>query len=252
VLRNPASTHPDKAFLSPLMGVETGSPRLAAQTMSGKALPFDIQDWQEIVVEAMNVLNENNWFPVCSYVVGLPHETDDDMRQSLDLLGRLRKNKILHAPSIFTPLEDTRMASGRPLKSRELTKLQWEFLLTAWRQTLDFAVWRRQSNLKWKLGMYAFYYARGRWIHGPQFKYPAFRFAGRSEDKLASHLYLKWNKNGDSVASAVREPRLVAKHAGATVEELSRLQDGQPFNTYGNSRLASPSALPILGQTQPV
>src|SRR5207244_12109816 len=73
VLPNPASTHPDKTLLSPLMGVETGSARLAASTMSGKALPFDIKDWQEIVVEGMNILNENNWFPVCSYIVGLPH-----------------------------------------------------------------------------------------------------------------------------------------------------------------------------------
>jgi radical SAM superfamily enzyme YgiQ (UPF0313 family) len=246
VLRNPASTHPDKTFLSPLMGVETGSPRLAALTMSGKALPFDIKDWQEIVVEGMNILNENNWFPVCSYIVGLPNETDEDMKQSLDLLHRLRKNKILHAPSIFTPLEDTRMASGRGLRSRELTKLQWEFLLTAWRQTVDFAIVRRNSNLKWKLGMYAFYYARGRWIHGPQFKHAAFRFAGMSEAKLAPHLYLNWSENDAKSDPPVRQPRLVAKHAGSTLDELARLQDGQPFNVYGTTRASNATLLPVL------
>jgi radical SAM superfamily enzyme YgiQ (UPF0313 family) len=247
ILRNPASTHPDKTFLSPLMGIETGSARLAALTMPGKALPFDISDWQEIVVEAMHILNENNWFPVCSYIVGLPGETDDDMAQSLNLLHRLRKNKILHAPSIFTPLEDTRMASGRGLRPRELTKLQWEFILTAWRQTLDFGVVRRSANLKWKMGMYAFYYARGRWIHGPQFKYPAFRFAGMSEEKISPHLYLKWNNNGSTPDIPVRPPRLVPKHADSTVEELSRLQDRQPFNVYGTTRQATPEPLlPIV------
>ena len=60
VLRNPASTHPDKTFVSPLIGIETGSARLAAQTMAGKALPFDVRDWQDIVVEGIQILNRNN------------------------------------------------------------------------------------------------------------------------------------------------------------------------------------------------
>lgn len=213
ILRNPASTDPEKTFVSPLIGIETGSPRLAAQTMAGKALPFDIRDWQEIVVEGIQILNRNNWFPVCTFIVGLPGETDDDVRQSLDLLYRLRHNKILYVPSIFTPLEETRMASGHALKPRELTRLQWEFILTAWRQSLDFAVVRKRSNLAWKLGMFAFYYGRGRWVHGPQFKYPAMRFAGVAEEKLSPHLYLKWNRNGSAPERAARPPRLVAKHA---------------------------------------
>ncbi len=246
ILRNPASTHPDKTFVSPLIGIETGSPRLAALTMPGKALPFDVRDWQDIVVEGINILNENNWFPVCTFIVGLPDETEDDIKQSLDLLYRLRRNKILYVPSIFTPLEETRMADGHALKPRELTKLQWEFILTAWRQSLDFAVVRKRSNLAWKLGMYAFYYGRGRWLHGPQFKYPALRFAGVPEEKISKHLYLKWNGNDNASDPPPRKPRLVAKHAGATIEELSRLQDGQPFNIYGTTRTTGSGSLPIL------
>jgi radical SAM superfamily enzyme YgiQ (UPF0313 family) len=210
VLKNPASTHPTKQFLSPLIGIETGSVRLAAQIMAGKALPYDIRDWQEIVVQGVEILNRNNWFPVCTFIIGLPGETDDDMRESLKLLERLRKFKIIYVPSIFTPLEDTRLATGKPLHLRELTQLQWEFMLTAWRYSLDFAVVRKQSNLAWKLGMMGFYYMRGRWIHGPQFKYPAFRFAGISEERIGKHLYL--NNNGDAPEIPIRQPRLIAKH----------------------------------------
>jgi len=225
VLRNRSSTRPDKAFLSPLIGIETGSPRLAALTMSGKALPFDIRDWQDIVVEGIQILNENNWFPVCTFIVGLPGETPDDIRQSLDLLHRLRKNKILYVPSIFTPLEDTRMASGHGLKPRELTQLQWEFILTAWSQSLNFSVARRRSNLAWKLGMYAFYYGRGRWIHGPQFKYPALRFAGISESKVSPHLYLKWDGSRAPVEASRKTPRLIAKHQETTLAQLNATQN---------------------------
>lgn len=248
ILRNPASTHPDKTFLSPLIGIETGSPRLASLTMPGKALPFDIRDWQEIVVEGIQILNRNNWFPVCTFIVGLPGETDDDVKQSLDLLRRLRNNKVIYVPSIFTPLEETRMVGGHALKARELTKLQWEFILTAWRQSLDFAVVRKRSNLAWKLGMYGFYYARGRWVHGPQFKYPALRFAGVPEEKLAPHLYLKWDGSGPENDMAARKPRLIAKHAHMTIEELARAQGSPAFSTCGTAAAAHASPLHITGQ----
>ena len=229
VLKNPASTHPQKSFLSPLIGIETGSARLAAQTMSGKALPFDIRDWQDIVVEGIHILNRNNWFPVCTFIVGLPGETDDDIKQSLDLLRRLRRNKILYVPSIFTPLEDTRMADGHGLKPRELTQLQWEFILTAWRQSLDFSVVRKRSNLAWKAGMYGFYHLRGRWIHGPQFKYPAMRFAGVDEKKISPHLYLKLDGSQPRAEAPPKPPRLIAKHSDTTLEKMNTRQNGNPF-----------------------
>jgi len=240
VLRNPHSTHPDKRMLSPLIGIETGSARLAAQMMPGKALPFDIRDWPDIVVEATNILNENHWFPVYTFIVGLPEETDDDIKQSLDLLHRLRKNKIVYVPSIFTPLEDTRTSAGHALKPRELSKLQWEFILTAWKQSREFGVVNEGSNRLWKLGTFAFYYLRGRWVHGPNFRYPAMRFAGVPEERLSGHLYLDWSKHGAARELPARKPRLIAKHRGRSIEELARLQDGQPFRA-SRRRLAGPA-----------
>jgi radical SAM superfamily enzyme YgiQ (UPF0313 family) len=243
VLRNPASTYPNKAFVSALIGLETGSARLAAQTMAGKALPFDIQDWQEIVVEGLSILNEHNWFPVCTYIIGLPDETDEDVRQSLGLLHRLRRHKIIHAPSIFTPLEHTPMANGPVIKPRQLTKLQWEFMLTAWRQSIDFGVVDRGTNRLWKWGAYAFYYGRGRWLHGTQFKYPLFRFAGMSEERLAPHLYLNWTERGTTPDPPVRTPRLIQKHALTTVPNLVQVQKRQPFSVYGKAHAANPAVL---------
>jgi hypothetical protein len=80
--------------------------------------------------------------------------------------------------------------------------------------------------------MYGFYYGRGRWVHGTQFKYPAMRFAGVSEDKLANHLYLRWNSDGSDPVTA-RKPRLIAKHAHTTTEVLTRAKEKQPFSIYG-------------------
>ncbi len=240
-LRNRNSTHPDKRFLAPLIGIETGSPRLAALTMSGKSLPFDIRDWQEIVVEGTNILNDNNWFPVYTFIVGLPNETDDDVRQSLDLLHRLKHNKVLYVPSIFTPLEDTRMASGHAMKARELTQLQWEFIMTAWKQSRDFGEMRDRSRSYFKIGTKIFYHLRGKYVHGPAFKWPAMRFAGEPEEKLSKHLHLNWDYESNSTAYP---PRLIPKHRKQTLEEVASINDAQPFHIYGTSRVREASALP--------
>ncbi len=240
-LRNRNSSHPDQKFLAPLIGIETGSARLAALTMSGKSLPFDIRDWQEIVVEGTNILNDNNWFPVYTFIVGLPNETDDDMRQSLDLLHRLKKNKVLYVPSIFTPLEDTRMADGHAMKSRELSQLQWEFIMTAWAQSRDFGEMRDRSRAYFKIGTKLFYHLRGKYVHGPAFKWPAMRFAGEPEEKLSQHLHLNWDHEPNNVATA---PRLIPKHRKQPLEELAKMNDAQPFHIYGTSRVNGGKALP--------
>ena len=232
-LQNRHSTHPDKRFLAPLIGIETGSSRLAALTMSGKSLPYDIHDWPEIVVEGIRILNENNWFPVCTFIIGLPEETEEDLHQTLQLLHRLKKNKILYVPSIFTPLEDTRMSKDKALKAKQLTKLQWEFIMTAWTQSRDFAEISNRSRVYFRWGTKVFYHARGRWVHGEQFKWPAMRFAGVPEKKLKDHLFLNWDEEN---TTPITEPRLIAKHRKQTPEELRSMNVDQPFSIYGTSR----------------
>lgn len=240
-LQNRNSTHRDKRFLAPLIGIETGSPRLARLTMSGKSLPFDIRDWQEIVVEGTNILNDNNWFPVYTFIVGLPNETDDDIKQSLELLHRLKHNKVLYVPSIFTPLEDTRMASGHAMKARELSQLQWEFIMTAWKQSRDFGEMKERSRKYFRIGTKIFYHLRGKRVHGPAFKWPAMRFAGESEQLLSKHLHLNWDLPPDDTAVP---PRLIPKHRNDKLEDLAKYNDRQPFHIYGTSRVEDEVSLP--------
>jgi len=232
-LQNRNSSHPDKRFLAPLVGIETGSSRLGALTMAGKSLPFDIEDWQELVVEGTNLLNDNNWFPVYTFIVGLPNETEDDIRQSLDLLHRMKNNHVLYVPSIFTPLDDTRAQGGKALKAKELTQLQWEFIMTAWKQSRDFGEMRDRSRAYFRIGTKLFYQLRGKYIHGEAFKWPAMRFAGVPEETLSKHLHLNWDKEPDPTT---KPPRLIPKHKNQTLEELRTVNDHQPFNIYGASR----------------
>lgn len=129
------STHPEQRALAPLIGIETGSVRIARQIMAGKALPFDIKDWPHIVLNGLEALNRNNWFPVCTLIAGSLGETDEDSMATLDLLyeADCRGLHCMWVPSIFTPLVKTRMEHGEGVRvTQQLTKLQWQVIMKAW------------------------------------------------------------------------------------------------------------------------
>ena len=54
------SSHPEGKALVPLIGLETGSVRMAKQVMPSKGVPFKIEDWQSVVINGLEVLNRNN------------------------------------------------------------------------------------------------------------------------------------------------------------------------------------------------
>ncbi len=74
----------------------------------------------------------NNWFPFCTFNLGLPGETREDTNASLDLLFALKDPKWCVLPTLFVPLEDTRLEKKLGGKLAALTDLQWEFFFTAW------------------------------------------------------------------------------------------------------------------------
>jgi radical SAM superfamily enzyme YgiQ (UPF0313 family) len=118
------------------VGVETGSPRLMQEHMRGKALPYDVSEWPEIVCEAYGILNDANWVPLCTLVTGLPKETEDDVLHTLDLIHRMRRFKTFFVPLFFVSLEDCALNREKTLDLRRLTELQWEVFIECWDHNL--------------------------------------------------------------------------------------------------------------------
>jgi radical SAM superfamily enzyme YgiQ (UPF0313 family) len=117
--------------LVPLIGLETGSVRLAKQMMPSKGVPFPIDEWPSVFVRGLETLNANNWFPAVTLIIGSPGETDEDTRATLDLILEVERRGLFafFIPSIFTPLHDTRMAEKRGVdETKQLTPLQWQLL----------------------------------------------------------------------------------------------------------------------------
>jgi radical SAM superfamily enzyme YgiQ (UPF0313 family) len=188
VHQHPASTHPENRYAMMFVGLETGSVRLFKQFMKGKCYPFRPEQWPDVVLKGMETMNKHNWFPMCTFIIGLPGETPADTRESLDLLFALRDAKWCVIPTLFVPLEDTRLEKKKGARIVELTDLQWEFFFTCWRYNLDF--FRKNTQWKFNLGIPLYYYMIGRRLFGPSMKYPLMRLGHFPEAWLRRKLYL--------------------------------------------------------------
>ncbi|PYS48353.1 MAG: hypothetical protein DMF68_13340 [Acidobacteria bacterium] len=180
----------DHRMTDPIIGLETGSPRLFDTFMKGKAYPYKAHQWHDVVLKGMEILNRHNWFPFCTFIIGLPGEKDEDVKQSLDLLYNLRDAKGTFVPTFFVPLEDTRMSKKSSAKLIEMTDLQWEFFFTCWKYNLEFWYGGSRANAKFKLGVPLYYKMLGKRLFGDGIKYPLYRFAGLPDRFMRKHLYL--------------------------------------------------------------
>lgn len=217
-LRHKASTDPDQRVADPIIGLETGSAKLFNTYMKGKAYPYRAHQWRDVVLKGMEILNRHNWFPFCTFIIGLPGETDEDTKLSLDLLYDLRHAKGTFVPTFFVPLENTRMQKSKSAKLIEMTDLQWEFFFTCWKYNMEF--WRGDSraNLKFSAGVPFYYSLMGKKLFGQGIKYPLMRFAGVPERLMKKHLYLNFS-------GYKRDPKGMAPFTGEIVPGFQNVRE---------------------------
>lgn len=185
------STHPQKKALCPLIGLETGSARMARQIMPSKGVPFSIDDWPGVVLEGLRVANQNNWFPLMTLMVGNPGETDQDVRETLDLVYEMERRDLFAflVPSIFTPLHDTRMAHQTGVThTYQLTPLQWQLIMKCWKHNLRPGQYSWWGPMAWRVGSLFVWLYRLRKLNGPNFTWPLMMFAGVASEKVLQRI----------------------------------------------------------------
>ena len=181
------SHHPEGRVLNPLIGLETGSVRMAKKIMPSKAVPFPIDDWPSIVLEGLRIANENNWFPMMTLMVGNPGETDQDSKDTLDLVYEIERRGLFAflVPSIFTPLHDTRMENQHGVtETRNLSRLQWQLMMKCWKMNLRPGQQSCWAPTAWKIGAIVTWLWKLRRLNGPNFTWPIFMFASAIPEKL--------------------------------------------------------------------
>ena len=164
------------------VGIETGSVRLMKKYMKGKMLPYKPEEWQDVVTQAVEIMNENYIWPLATLIVGLPDETEEDTTATLELVEKMKNKKIFYVPLLFTSEDECMLREAKHMDLNHLTPLQWELLATCWRHNIklfaaDLSEWPSKVA-----GMfaYALYY---RWKHGKKTLPALLTLSGMSGDQ---------------------------------------------------------------------
>jgi hypothetical protein len=174
-----------------LIGMETGSVRMAKQIMPGKGVPFPIDEWPSVLVEGLTIFNRNNWFPTVTLMVGNPGETDEDSKATLDILYEVERRGLFafFVPSIFTPLHDTRLATKTGVQqSRELSPLQWQIIMKCWKMSMRPAMHSWWGPPAWRFGAFVMWLWKLRKANGPNFTWPLLMFSSALPERLMERM----------------------------------------------------------------
>ncbi len=182
-----------KRFVSVEVGIETGSVRLMKKYMKGKALPYRVDNWPELVIQGVGIMNDHDWWPLCTIMTGQPDETEDDVRATLDLIDDLRNHnaKMFYTPVLFIPLKEAMLGNHRRTNLKNLSELQWEVIARCWKNNIDF--W--SPDRRWLLNPMFFFthWFYARWKHGKKATVPMMHLAGfpiaQKTDRLCNPEY---------------------------------------------------------------
>jgi radical SAM superfamily enzyme YgiQ (UPF0313 family) len=197
-----------KPFVSVEMGIESGSVRLMNKHMKGKALPFSVDKWPEIVVEAIGTLNDHDWWPLCTIMTGQPDETEEDALATLELIDELRAHnaKMFYTPVLFIPLKEAVLSNSKRASLNGLSETQWEIIARCWKNNIDF--W--SPDMQRIIGPVFFFghWFYARWKHGKNLTRPAMKLAGlpisTKVDKACNSEYCK-KPNGNGFKDIVEQ-----------------------------------------------
>jgi radical SAM superfamily enzyme YgiQ (UPF0313 family) len=185
------STHREHRALVPLIGLETGSVRLAKQIMPSKGVPFPIDEWPSVIVNGLEILNKHCWYPAMTLIIGSPNETEEDTKATLDLIYEVERRGLFafFIPSIFTPLHDTRMEHAMGVsETRQLTPLQWQLMMKCWKMNLRPGEMSWWGPTAWRVGAIALWLYKLRKLNGPHFTWPLLMFASALPESTMSRM----------------------------------------------------------------
>ncbi len=174
----PGNGNYKRSFITTEVGIETGSSRLMRKNMKGKALPFSVDNWSELVVQGIGFMNDYDWWPLCTIMTAQPDETEDDVIATLEMIDDLRNAnaKMFYTPLVFIPLEEAILGDVKRTSLENLSELQWEIVARCWRNNIDF--WGGDKKWLYNLMFFFAHWFYARWRHGKKATRPMMRLAG--------------------------------------------------------------------------
>ena len=103
-------------------------------------LPFQPEQWQDVVTNAFGILNDNDWYPLATLIIGLPDEKEEDMLQTLELMDKLKGYNAFYVPLFFVPLENCVLMKQKGAEMDSLSKARWDFFIKCWEYNVK--IWK--------------------------------------------------------------------------------------------------------------
>lgn len=116
-------------------GLETVSPELVKMIMPGKVKPYTIEQWPEVIDDALGILDDNHWFTVASMMTGLPKETEDDVIRNMEFIDDIKHHNVFVWMFPLMPLRSMRKQAGKWMP--QYTPLRQELILRATVHSVD-------------------------------------------------------------------------------------------------------------------
>ena len=182
-----------KKFVSVEVGIETGSTRIMNKYMKGKALPYSVNHWPEIVQQGVGNMNDHDWWPLCTLMTGLPDETEDDLLRTLELIDDLKGSNSLLVPLLFIPIETALLGKAKRASLGGVSELQWEFISQCWRHNID--TWAADERHMYQALIFSTYWAISRWKHGKNSVRPIMKLAGMPDRFIGGAYVSKSDRN---------------------------------------------------------
>jgi len=132
--------HGNKSIVTSETGLETGSIRLMRKYMAGKMLPYKPEQWPEVVLQSFGTMNDCNWYPLATLIIGLPDELEDDVNATLELIDNLHDYQAFYVPLFFVPLENCLLMDKTGTELTSLNKARWELFTRCWEYNVR--IWR--------------------------------------------------------------------------------------------------------------
>lgn len=110
-------------------GIETVSPRLVSNIMPGKVKPYAVEQWPDVIDDALGILDDCHWYTVASMMTGLPKETENDVIENLEFIDRIKHHNVFVWVFPLMPLRA--MLKNASKWAPEYTPLRAELILKA-------------------------------------------------------------------------------------------------------------------------
>lgn len=138
-----------KKYATVEVGIESGSVGIMRKYMRGKAYPFPVEHWPEIVCEGISVFNEHKVYPLCTIIVGWPGETEKDSEKTQKLIENLydQKAKMFYTPILFIPIKQTPLGKSKRISIHNLTKTQLDIIESCWEYNVE--IWGSEIPDYW-------------------------------------------------------------------------------------------------------